>query len=191
MAALEEQEHAPPTQPLIAQTLNPMARPTMTCPQCGAAVPDVAGPVHRYVPSAPGCWELFAQIQADEALRFGYPLVHRVVVDAYMAQHPGDGHDRRDRQSVFVHLAGLYAVLEQHLLPAQATNLLRRVLEDREEFPVLARDDGPGELTVVHLVGALDLADYERRALAWARAVWQAWAQHHALIREAVTSLLD
>lgn len=175
----------------IAQTLNLMALQTVTCPQCGAAVPDVTGPVHKYVPSAPGCWQLFGQIQADEALRFGYPSAHRVVVDAYMAQHPGDGHDRRDRQSVFVHLAGLYAVLEQHMGSAEATNVLRRVLEQHDDFPVLARDDGPGELTAVHLVGALDLAEYENRALAWGRAVWQAWTPHHELIRQAVTSVLD
>lgn len=168
-----------------------MALRTVSCPQCGAAVPEVAGPVHKYVPSAPGCWQLFGQVQADEALRFRYPPAHRVVVDAYMAQHPGDGQDRRDRQSVFVHLAGLYAVLERHLPPAQATNLLRRVLGDRDDFPALARHDGPGELTIVHLVGARDQADYEDRALAWGRAVWQAWAEHHALIRRAVTSVLD
>lgn len=118
-------------------------------------------------------------------------MTARVVVDAYMAQHPGDGHDRRDRQSVFVHLAGLYAVLEQHIQPAQATNVLRRVLQYHDDFPALARNDGPGELTVVHLVGARDLADYENRALAWGRAVWEAWTQNHELIRRAVTSVLD
>jgi len=130
-------------------------------------VPNVTGPVHKYLPSAPGCWQLFGEILADEALRFGYPPTHRVVVDAYAAQHPGDGHDRRDRRSVFVHLAGLYAVLEQHLPPAQATNVLRRVVQDHSDFPTLVRNGGPGELTVVHLVGACDLAEYEHRALAW------------------------
>jgi hypothetical protein len=77
----------------------------VSCRWCGALGPDVSGPVHKYVPSAPGCWQIFGQLQADESLRFGYPPVHRLVVDAYMAQHPGDGSDRRDRQSVFVHLA--------------------------------------------------------------------------------------
>ena len=48
----------------------------------------------------------FGELQADELSRFGYRGVHRLVVDAYMAQHPGDGGDRRDRQSVFVHLVG-------------------------------------------------------------------------------------
>jgi hypothetical protein len=75
-----------------------MATDLRTCAQCGAAVPDIAGPVHKYVPSAPDCWQLFGQIQADEAVRFGYPPAHRLVVDAYMAQHPGDGEDRPDRQ---------------------------------------------------------------------------------------------
>jgi hypothetical protein len=138
---------------------------------------------------APGCWQLFGRIQADEALRFGYAPVHRVVVDAYMAQHPG-GHDRRDRQSVFVHLAALCVMLERHLPPAQATSMLRRVLRDRNDFPVLVRDHGPGELTVVDLIGANDVADFEHRALVWGQAVWQSWAPQHALIREAVTSAL-
>jgi hypothetical protein len=147
--------------------------------------------VHRYVPGAPGCWQLFGQVQADEALRFGYPAVHRLVVDAYMAQHPGDGHDRRDRQSLFVHLAGLCAVLERHLPPAQATNVQRRVVQSRNDFPLLLRDDGPGDLTVADLVGARDLADYEARATAWGHAVWRSWARQHTLFREVVISALD
>ena len=58
----------------------------------------------------------------------------RLVVDAYMAQHPGDGRDRRDRQSVFVHLAGLCAVLDFEIEPDHATDVLRRVLETRTDF---------------------------------------------------------
>lgn len=166
-----------------------MATDLQSCPQCGAAVPDIVGPVHRYVPSAPGCWRLFGEIQADEALRFGYPPAHRLVVDAYMAQHPGDGHDRRDRQSVFVHLTGLCAVVEQNMGTAETTDLLRRVLRAHDDFPALARDRGPGELTVAQLVGARDLDDYRARALAWGGSVWTAYAKHHELIRETITSI--
>jgi hypothetical protein len=167
-----------------------MSSRAVSCPQCGAVVPDVDGPVHAYVPSTPGCWQLFGKVQADEALRFGYPPAHRVVVDAYMAQHPGDGHDRRDRQSVFVHLAGLCAVLELGLAPGQATDVLRRVLRDHADFPVLERDHGPGEVTILHLVKARDLNDYDGRARAWASAVWASWSQHQAQIRNAVTAAL-
>jgi hypothetical protein len=144
--------------------------------------------VHAYVPSAPGCWQIFGQVQADEASRFRYPAAHRLIVDAYMAQHPGDGSDRRDRQSVFVHLARLCAVLELQLPPRSATNVLRRVLRQRHDFPVLARGDGPGQLTVLHVLNVPDLAEYDRRAHAWADSVWQTWEQHHALIRAAVRS---
>jgi hypothetical protein len=117
------------------------------------------------VPSSPGCWKAFGELQADEASRFGYPPVHRVIVDAYMAQHPGDGGDRRDRQSVFVHLVGLCAVLERGRRSPYVTKLLGQVIRTRHwEFPVLQREEGPGPVTVPAMIGASDLADYERRA---------------------------
>jgi len=52
-------------------------------------------PAHPYVPAVAGCWALFGEVQADEMTRFGYPPAHAIVVDAYMASHPGDGTDRR------------------------------------------------------------------------------------------------
>jgi hypothetical protein len=164
---------------------------TGACPGCGALVPDVDGPVHKYVPSSPGCWKTFGEVQADEAHRFGYPPAHRVVVDAYMAQHAGDGSDRRDRQSVFVHLVGLCAVLERSAPPGYTTKLLSRAIRHREgQFPVLRRSHGPGPLTVLHMVGAADLADYERRAREWATSVWTSWSAHHDLIRSALRDVL-
>lgn len=161
----------------------------IACPGCGAVVPDIDGPVHRYVPSSPGCWKTFGEVQADEAYRFRYPDVHRVVVDAYIAQHPGDG---RDRQSVFVHLIGLCAVLEHGLPNAHATKLFGRVIRRRKgDFPVLGRSQEPGPLTVLHMLGAADLADYERRALEWATSVWTSWSAHHDLIRSELRGVLD
>ena len=137
-------------------------------PGCGALVPEIDGPVHEYVPSSPGCWKAFAELQADEASRFGYPPVHRVIVHAYMAQPPGDGGDRRHRQSVFVHLVGLCAVLERGLPSPYVTKLLGQVIRRRHrEFRVLERAEGPGPVTVLAMIGASDLADHERRADEW------------------------
>ena len=154
------------------------------CPGCGAVVPDTDGPVHKYVPSAPGCWQTFGDVQADESQRFRYPPAHRMVVDAYMAQHPGDGSDRRDRQSVFVHLVGLCAVLERDWARPYVTRLLSQVLRRRRgDFPILVRTEGPGPLTVLHMVGAEHLDDYERRAREWSMAVWESWNAQHALIQ--------
>ena len=75
--------------------------PVPGCRPCGALVADVNGPVHAYVPSAPGCWAAFGELQADELQRFGRHPAHDLVVDAYMAQHPGQ---------VLTHRALLHAV---------------------------------------------------------------------------------
>jgi hypothetical protein len=67
--------------------------------------------------AAPGCWAAFGALQAQETARFGYPPVHGLVVDAYAASHGGDGAQRRDRQSVCIHLLALCAVLERGASP--------------------------------------------------------------------------
>lgn len=154
-------------------------------------MPDIEGPVHRYVPSAPGCWKVFGEVQADESLRFGYPPAHRLVVDAYMAQHPGDGQDRRERQSVFAHLVALCALLERSVTPDRVTRLLGAVVRSRADFPALARPDRPSAVTVLRMVGAGDLNDYSARAWEWAAAVWGSWADQHSLIRRALDDAMD
>jgi Family of unknown function (DUF5946) len=68
-------------------------------------------PPHAYLPAVAGCWALFGEVQADEMMRFRYPDAHAIVVDAYMASHPGDGTDRREAQSVVVHLVGLCGLI--------------------------------------------------------------------------------
>ena len=91
---------------------------------------------------------------------------------------------KRDRQSVFVHLIGLCAVLEHDAPPTYATKLLGEVIRRRgRDFPILERAEGSGPLTVVQMVGATDLVEYERRAIEWATAVWDSWSAHHGVIR--------
>ncbi len=161
------------------------------CPICGAEVPPSDGPVHAYVPSSPGCWALFGAVQADEMQRFRYPSsARRIVVDAYLAQHPGDGRDRRDRQSVFLHLIGLCAVLERGSDAKRATTALRRALDGRPDFPMLQRSKGPGDLTITSMVGASDLADYEARARRWGAAVWGSWHDSQPVIRAFLDRIL-
>jgi acyl-CoA hydrolase/RimJ/RimL family protein N-acetyltransferase len=122
--------------------MDAFSAPLAPCLVCGALVPDIDGPVHKYVPSSPGCWRTFGDVQADEMMRFRHPPAHRIVADAYMAQHPGDASDRRDRQSVFFHLVGLCAVFVLGMPPARATGMFRRLLRDRDDFPHLRRTEG-------------------------------------------------
>jgi Family of unknown function (DUF5946) len=75
------------------------AHETTACPGCGALVPDIDRPVHKYVPTSGGCWKTFGEVHADEANRFRYPPAHRVVVErgqngmaARTQRPPQDGH---------------------------------------------------------------------------------------------------
>jgi len=149
-------------------------------------VPDIDGPVHAYVPSAPGCWAAFGALRADEMLRFPGSGANNLVVDAYMAQHPGDGTDRRDRQSVFVHLVSLCAVIEDEASPSRSPYVLRAVLARRTEFPVLQRARGPGDLTVLSTTDATSVEDHDARVRRWAGSVWESWHEHHPTIRAAL-----
>ena len=158
----------------------------VSCPQCGAIVPDIDGPTHAYVPSAPGCWAAFGALRADEMLRFAGSEANNLVVDTYMAQHPGDGSDRRDRQSVFVHLVSLCAVLEQGASPARSPEVLRAVLARRMEFPVMRRTGGPGDLTVLSVADPTSVEDHNARVRRWADSVWESWREYQPTIRAAL-----
>lgn len=161
----------------------------IVCPQCGALVMAMDGPAHAYVPSAPGCWAAFGALRADEMLRFAGLEANNLVVDSYMAQHPGDGLDRRDRQSVFVHLVSMCAVLERGASPLRSPDVLRAVLARQTDFPVLLRARGPGELTVLSAMGATSAEDHDARVRAWAGSVWASWREHHSRIRAALDTV--
>ena len=158
------------------------------CPQCGVVVSETNGPVHAYVPSAPGCWAAFGVLRADEMLRFPGSEANNLAVDAYMAQHPGDGSDRRDRQSVFVHLVSLCAVIERGASPSRSPDVLRAVLARHTEFPVLRRTRGPGDQTVLSATDAATVGDHDARVRRWAGSVWDSWREHHPAIRAALDS---
>ena len=66
-----------------------MTQPIKACFSCGAQVPDVEGPTHRYMLSSPGCWAVFGEVLAREYSNALYMKNHRLTVDAYAVQHPG------------------------------------------------------------------------------------------------------
>ena len=84
------------------------------CFGCGALVLDVDGPTHDYMLAAPGCWALYCSLE-DWKSHLAMPGAVAVVqdlVDAYAAQHPAHA-DRRNRQSVAIHLMSLCLALER------------------------------------------------------------------------------
>src|SRR5665213_1800271 len=110
--------------------MSPDNTKTIRCFSCRAFVPDIQGPVHEYMDSAPGCWKLYGDILAKEySPEFYNQDIHRITVDTFAVQHPGKP-ERRATQSVNGHLIGLYCTYEKKLSGKQATEFLRRAVED-------------------------------------------------------------
>ena len=96
-----------------------MSEKESICPGCGAIFPEGAFPPQRYGVASKECWQAFNTMLAKENMNFGYPEVHRLVVDAYAVQHPQNfelqkslGISKRfveaSIQSIAVHLIALY-----------------------------------------------------------------------------------
>jgi hypothetical protein len=156
------------------------------CLGCGALVPDIDGPTHEYMLSAPGCWSLFNQVAVLQYEIASFDL-RRMAVDAYAVQHPGTI-DRRAVQSVAVHLISLYFVLERGLTPTEATDKMRHALTDKSRFVWLKPPSSMGEITVVDVVYITEPLDHEALVKCWTRSAWEAWRAHHGQIRKWATA---
>lgn len=161
---------------------------------CGALVAEEAGPTHAYLHAEPGCWRAFGELQLRLAER---GIDAGLAVDAYAAQHPGRAEvERRQRQSVAVHLIALHLRFERGVTAGRLMRYRGRC--SATVLPLLGADDWPaleppaewGARTAPSLLALPDgeLADAVER---WAAEVWEAWAPHHALVRGWAGLLLE
>lgn len=152
------------------------------CPGCGAPVPDTEGPVHRYLGASAGCWAIFGEVLEKEYSDYRYWPAHRITVDAYAAQHPGNP-SPQSIQSVAVHLISLYLTLERGWPEDQAVKKMQR-LADRGDFIWLDTPASLGEITVLNVRRAENPTEHKELVEQWARTVWEAWDPHHETIRQ-------
>lgn len=149
-----------------------------TCFACGgsfAAAPG--GATHAYMLSSPGCWAAYGEVLTREYSDAGlFQAVHRLTVDAYALQHPGDPSDRRAVQSFWLHGASLWMVLRLGQPQESATQALGRLSR-------LSFDDRPtGEVRFASTHADLlagPIGEHAARAQMWARASLDAWQEAH------------
>lgn len=162
------------------------------CIGCGALVDDCGGPTFRYPNAAsPGCWKVYGEILAKEYSEYRYPEFHRLTVDAYAIQHPGDP-TPQTTQSVNVHLAALYLVIEKKLSCAKATDMMGKLVRlNKGAFEWLPPPRCRGGITVVDVAGAVSFEEHRKRVYEWAHAAYSAWSSHYGKIANLVHTIGD
>jgi hypothetical protein len=107
--------------------------------------------------------------------------VHRLSVDAWAVQHPGDG-SRRAIQSVGLHLARLMVQIERGLEGEAANAAMLGFATRKANLPELPTR-GCYTLTIADVVGAEAPDAHAAAVRRWANAVWADWSDHHDFIR--------
>ena len=151
------------------------------CVGCGAEVARIAGPTHRYMLSAPGCWALFGQLLARLLSEPAAEDLRRRCADAFAVQHPGTP-GRQAIQSVAGHLMSLYAQFELNQSPRQAHEHIEAVVRHEHILRWLTPPASVGRVVVRDVVEWQ--CSLEEIAREWARGAWLAWEPWHGQIRD-------
>lgn len=133
--------------------------------------------------SAPGCWSLYGEVLVREYTDATYAAHHRLTVDAYAIQHPGQ-RSPQSIQSVAVHLVSLCLIFELGVAPARATLAIQRVSKAKSQFVWLSPPDTMGQVTVASVHAARSATQHLELVRTWAESAWHAWAGHHRTVRQ-------
>ncbi len=153
----------------------------IACVGCGALVPDVTWPMHRYIGASPGCWSIYAEVFGGGLLPPLRAPYGALIVDAYAAQHPGVP-GPQSTQSVWVHLIALQLVLEGGWATSQLIRIRKAVGEVFPDLPWLDPPASRGGVTFPDLDAASE-GPLDELAARWVDGVWSAWAVYHDAVR--------
>lgn len=155
---------------------------TIACVGCHGVVPDVDGPIHRYMTAAPGCWRAYTEL-----LGGGLPPspAAGLLVDAYAITHPGVPGPQAT-PSVWIHLLTLCFVLERRWPVEQGVRLRRAGADAFRGWPWLTPPASMGDVGAIDLSRALQAGDGQRAielTRRWVDGAWSAWSVHHPTVR--------
>jgi hypothetical protein len=131
--------------------------------------------------ASPACWAAFGRVLEAEYSMPDLMPIHRLSVDAYAVQHPGDPNDRRAVQSVGLHLARLWRQLA-HPSPPAETNAVMTGFAARKQTLVPLAPPRRFSMTAADVAPFAGTPAHGEKTLAWARAAWADWHAHHAYI---------
>ncbi len=151
------------------------------CVGCGSMLEPITGPTHRYMLSSPACFALYSEVLAHEYSDPALMQIHRLTVDAFAVQHPGDGSTRQAIQSVGLHLARLGMQLEQLRRPEEANDIMLVLGKHKSEL-VSLKPPKRYTMTVSDVAKFAGKPEHARLVKEWAQSAWDDWSDHHAYI---------
>lgn len=156
------------------------------CPGCGAALPVLDGPTHRYIGASPACWALYSALNNAGEPPLAPAASNGLLTDAYAVQHPGVPSPPAI-QSVAVHLLTLYGVLVDGVDPGRVlwlrqTTLRGRARDPAPRFAWLSPPSLAGTLTVADIVAGPTPAARTGLVRRYVESVWAAWSPHAATV---------
>ncbi len=151
----------------------------LACVGCGGLFPEVEGPTHRYLESSAGCWAAYCEVLAREYGDPSYGASHRLTVDAYAVQHPGQP-SPQTIQSVALHLISLCLMLEKGCTAGQATAAMQTAAKDKSRFRWLSPPAVPrARSRCWTFAKPIQRAAHAEVVRTWAEASWAAWSAYH------------
>jgi hypothetical protein len=151
------------------------------CAHCGAAVPQ----------AFESCKAMFDHVCSLEYGDRAFGATHLLTVDAYVLQHSAV---HGPRSNAF-HLMRLCRIVEHGDNPAIGQRPSRNAMKAFEKrypsLPYLVPPSDPGRLTIADVIGAAGPEEHTARVMSFAKAVWDAWAQHHAWARQQKEVVLE
>ncbi len=156
------------------------------CPGCGANLPKLDGPTHRYIGASAGCWAIFSALSNAGEPPLTPAPTNALLIDAYAVQHPGQP-SAQAIQSVAVHLLALYAVLVKGVAVDRAVWVRQQALREgktgkRGRFDWLTPPLFSGTLTVADIVKEPTVAARTDRAAQYINLVWSVWSEKYIAI---------
>ena len=174
---------------VIASPVGAGVQAAIECVGCGGLVPDIDGPIHRYMTASPGCWQAYTELMAG-----GLPPspASGLAVDAYAVTHPGVA-GPQSTPSVWIHLVTLCCTLERGWPIERAVFLRRMGADSFRGWPWLDRPARMGDVTAIDISGALRAGDGAAAAeltRRWVHGAWAAWHSHHPAVRSRAKELV-
>ncbi len=159
------------------------------CVGCNAEVQVIDGPVHRYMTSAPQCWQRYGELLG---VLYAQPALAEATImcaDAYAVQHPGTPNPQAI-QSVGIHLLNLY----DYLVRGRPVQIPQKTFSGRAFHSIalpslrmafwLEPPSFEGSRTVFDMPLSDTGGAIAKSSRAWAESAWAAWGPHHSQIAD-------